>query len=147
MIRRENIGDHILKPSFVSIFLSNTQIIYENNHHPRSARVGHQPAESICVVRNHASQRPEVLLSISLLRLTDLTLSSDSRRHLKAIMIPATAKAPPTREQILSSPAEHSPPGVTADLLHPWSIKSSAEGTTISLYITTIILVLIQVYT
>lgn len=61
-------------------------------------------------------------------------------------MTPTSAKAPPTREQILNSPAQHAPPGVTADLVHPWSMKSSAEGTIISLYILTTIVVLIRVY-
>lgn len=52
----------------------------------------------------------------------------------------------PTREQMLSSPAEHAPPGVVADFVHPWSMKTSAEGALIALYILTTIVVWIRFY-
>ncbi|CAO2654473.1 Nn.00g112060.m01.CDS01 [Neocucurbitaria sp. VM-36] len=61
-------------------------------------------------------------------------------------MSPNPAKARPTREQMLKSPAEHAPPGVVADFVHPWSMKSSAEAALIALYILTTIIVWTRFY-
>lgn len=53
---------------------------------------------------------------------------------------------PPTREQILASPAMHAPSGITPDFEHPWSMFYNAIRILISIYLISTIVVIVRIY-
>ena len=53
---------------------------------------------------------------------------------------------PPTREQILASPAMHAPSGVTLDFEHSWSMSYPALRILISVYVLSTIVFIVRIY-